>query len=367
MPWNQPNGPNTPWGRRPGQGGPDIDERLKGWQKRLESLLRSGGGEGGWLVWAVIVVLILWLASGFYQVNLPERGVVQRFGRLVLPIRDPGIGWRFPWPIETVTKVNVARVNSIESKSRVLTSDVFLVDLSFSVQYQISDPAKYLFKVAEPETTISEVSESAIREIIGRGTLDSVLVGNTRPEITRRTKELIQQVLNNYDAGITLTTVNLKDVQVPDAVIPSQRDANKAQADKERSILEAQAYTNGILPVAQGAASRLQQEAQAYKSQVTALAEGQASRFAQQQAAYALAPDVTRRRMYIEAVENVLGRAHKVIIDSHAGGNMIYLPIDKLLDKMTSATIESSEPPTSGTAKPPTDSVTVEARGRGER
>ncbi|HEV2285487.1 MAG TPA: FtsH protease activity modulator HflK [Steroidobacteraceae bacterium] len=365
MPWNQPNGPNTPWGRRPGQGGPDIDERLKGWQKRLESLLRSGGGEGGWFVWAALVAVAVWLASGFYQVNLPERGVVQRFGRLVLPVRNPGIGWRMPWPIETVTKVNVASVNSIESKSRVLTSDVFLVDLTFSVQYQFSDPVKKLFRVFDPETTINEVSESAIREIIGRGTLDEVLVGNTRPEITRRTKELIQRVLDNYDAGITVTTVNLKDVQVPDAVIPSQREANKAQADKERSILEAEAYANGIIPVAQGAASRLQQEAQAYKAQVAALAEGQASRFTQQEAAYAQAPDVTRRRMYIETLEGVLARAHKVVIDSHAGGNMIYLPIDKLLDKMTSGTIESTEP-ASG-AKPPADSVTIEGRGRGER
>ncbi|MDE2137424.1 MAG: FtsH protease activity modulator HflK [Gammaproteobacteria bacterium] len=365
MPWNQPNGPNNPWGRRPGQGGPDIDERLKGWQKRLESLLRSGGGEGGWFVWAALVAVAVWLASGFYQVNLPERGVVQRFGRLVPPVRNPGIGWRMPWPIETVTKVNVASVNSIESKSRVLTSDVFLVDLTFSVQYQFSDPVKKLFRVFDPETTINEVSESAIREIIGRGTLDEVLVGNTRPEITRRTKELIQRVLDNYDAGITVTTVNLKDVQVPDAVIPSQREANKAQADKERSILEAEAYANGIIPVAQGAASRLQQEAQAYKAQVAALAEGQASRFTQQEAAYAQAPDVTRRRMYIETLEGVLARAHKVVIDSHAGGNMIYLPIDKLLDKMTSGTIESTEP-ASG-AKPPADSVTIEGRGRGER
>jgi membrane protease subunit HflK len=291
---------------------------------------------------------------------------VQRFGRLVLPIRNPGIGWRLPWPIETVTKVNVVSVNSSESKSRVLTSDVFLVDLTISVQYQFSDPVKKLFKVLDPETTLSEVSESAIREIIGRGTLDEVLVGNTRPEITRRTKELIQQVLNNYDAGITVTTVNLKDVQVPDAVIPSQRDANKAQADKERSILEAQAYTNGVIPVAQGAASRLQQEAQAYKAQVTALAEGQASRFTQQQAAYAQAPDVTRRRMYIETIEGVLARAHKVLIDTHAGGNMIYLPIDKLLDKMTSGTIEPDQP-ANGAGKQPADSVTIEARGRGER
>ena len=149
-----------------------------------------------------------------------------------------------------------------------------------------------------------------------------MLVGSTRPEITRRTKELIQHTLDYYNSGITVTTVNLEDVQVPDAVIPSQRDANKAQADKERFILESEAYANGIMPVAQGAAARVQQDAQAYKAQVTAIAEGQASRFTQLEAAYAQAPEVTRRRLYMDTVESVLARAHKVLIDGHAGNNL---------------------------------------------
>jgi len=368
MPWNQPSGPNSPWGRRPGQGGPDLDERLKSWQRRLESLLRPGGrgGEGGGslLAVAVLVAVALWLISGFYQVNLPERGIIQRFGRLI-DVRPPGIGWRLPWPIETVTKVNVASVNSSDFKSRVLTSDVFLVDLVFSVQYQFTDPVKKLFRVRDPDATLNEVSESAIRETIGRGTLDEVLVGNTRPDITRRTKELIQHTLENYDAGITVTTVNLKDVQVPDAVIPSQRDANKAQADKERFILESEAYANSIIPVAQGTAGRMQQDAEAYKAQVTAVAEGQAARFTQLQAAYAQAPEVTRRRMYVDAIESVLTRAHKVLIDARAGGNMIYLPIDKLLEKGANAA-EGGEQ-AAGAAKEQPESVTIEARGRGQR
>jgi len=370
MPWNQPNGPNNPWGRRPGQGPPDLDERLKSWQKRLESLWRSGGrgGEGGsLLVLAVLVAIALWLFSGFYQVTAAERGVVQRFGRLVQPVRLPGIGWRMPWPIETVTRVNVASVNSSDFKSRVLTSDVFLVDLLFSVQYQFTDPVKKLFRVYDPGATLNEVSESAIREIIGRSTLDEVLVGNTRPEITRRTKELIQRVLDNYDAGITVTTVNLKDVQVPDAVIPSQRDANKAQADKERFILEAEAYANSIIPVAQGTAGRIQQDAEAYKAKEIALAEGEAARFTQLQGAYAQAPEVTRKRMYVAAVEGLLARAHKVIIDARAGGNMIYLPIDKLLEKQSGGASEAGEPASGAAAKEPTEQVTIEARGRGQR
>jgi membrane protease subunit HflK len=369
MPWNQPSGPNSQWGRRPGQGGPDLDERLKSWQRKLESLLRFGGRGGdssSLLLIAVVAVFGVWLYTGIYQVGQPERGVVLRFGKL-LEVTSPGLHFRIPWPVESVNIVNVASVNSSDFKSRVLTSDVNLVDLHFAVQYQFSDPVKKLFRVREPEQTLTEVAESAIRETVGRSTLDELLVGSTRPEITRRTKELIQSVLDAYNSGITVTTVNLEDVQVPDAVIPSQRDANKAQADKERFILEAEAYANGILPVAQGAAARMQQDAQAYKSQVTALAEGQASRFSQLEGAYEQAPELTRRRLYMDTIESVLARAHKVLIDGHAGNNLIYLPIDKLLEKSTGREAEPSGETTSGNANKEQDQVTIEARSRGER
>jgi membrane protease subunit HflK len=220
----------------------------------------------------------------------------------------------------------------------------------------------------------------AIREVVGRSELDNVLVGKTRPEITRRAKELIQYTLDNYNTGITITTVNLTDVQVPEAVIPSQRDANKALADQERFVKESQAYANSIIPVAQGAAARMQQDAEAYKSQVTAIAEGQTSRFLQLEQAYSQAPEVTRRRLYMDTVENVLSRAHKVLIDSKAGGtsggNMFYLPLDKLLEKANAradgdntAIVTGSRDDSqagSGQNKEP-DSVTVEARGRGDR
>lgn len=374
MAWNQPGGQNNPWGRRPGQGGgPDLDERVKNWQRKLESLLRPGGkgGEGSSLLLLVgALVLALWLASGFFQVKAAERGVILRFGKYV-DQRQQGWGWRWPWPIETVIKVNVANINSTDYKPRVLTSDVNLVDLHFAVQYQYSDPIKVLFSVRDPDATLGEVSEAAIREVVGRSELDQVLVGSTRPQITRRAKELIQQTLDYYNTGITVTTVNLIDVQVPEAVIPSQRDANKALADQERFTKEAQAYANSIVPVAQGAAARTQQYAQAYKAQVVAYADGQATRFSELLQAYEQAPEVTRKRLYMDTIEAVLTRAHKVVIDQKAGGsaggNMFYLPLDRLLEKSASHESEQiAEPSVSGAAKEP-DSVTIEARGRGER
>jgi modulator of FtsH protease HflK len=378
MAWNQP-GQNNPWGRRPGQGGgPDLDERVKSWQRRLESLFRPGGGRGNdsrsLFVLLGVVALAVFILSGFFQIKAAEQGVILRFGKLV-DIKPQGWGWRWPW-VETLIKVNVVSVNSNEYKSRVLTSDVNLVDLRFAVQYQRTDPKKYLFAVKDPESTLSEVSEMAIREVVGRSELDSVLVGKTRPEITRRAKDLIQKTLDTYNTGLTITTVNLTDVQVPEAVIPAQRDANKALADQEGSVKAAQAYAYSIIPEARGAAAQVQQQAEAYKNQTIALAEGEASRYLQVEQVYAQAPEVTRRRLYMDTVEKVLTHAHKVLIDSKAGGsagsNMFYLPLDKLLEKSTrdettaSPASSSRDDGSAGQSKEP-ESVTVEARGRGDR
>jgi membrane protease subunit HflK len=374
MAWNQPGGQNKqPWGRRPnGGGGSSLDERVKDWQRRFENLFRPGGagkgGEGGsLLVTVILLVVALWLASGFFQVKAAERGVIQRFGKLVLPLRQEGWGWRWPWPIETVTKVDVESVRSETSKSRVLTADINLVDLRLAVQYRYADPIKVLFKVEDPKATLIEVSEAAIREVIGRSQLDEVLVGATRPKITQRTKELIQETMQQYDTGIVISTVNLVDVQVPEAVIPSQRDANKALADQERFIKEAQAYANGIQPVAEGAAARLEQDALAYHAQVVAQAQGQASRFSQLVDAYLANPEVTRRRLYIETMEGVMSRAHKVVVDKGgANGNLLYLPLDKLMER--SNTRDNSDN-TDSTVRvsPEPETVTVDGRSRGER
>jgi modulator of FtsH protease HflK len=376
MAWNQPGGQNNnPWGgRRPanGGGGPNLDERVKDWQRKFESLFRPGGkGEGGALfITVLLLILALWLFSGFFQIKAAERGVVQRFGKVIMPVRTEGWGWRLPWPIDTVTKVDVANVRSSSFKPRVLTADVNLVDVHFAVQYRYADPINLLFAVTDPEGTLREVSESAIRQVIGQSLLDDVLVGKTRPNITKRTKELIQATLDRYGTGIVVSTVNLTDVQVPEPVIPSQRDANKALADQERFVKEAQAYANGIQPVAEGAGARLTQDAQAYAAQVVALAEGQSSRFSQLAAAYDLAPEITRKRLYLDTMESVLGRANKVIVDGGKGGNgnMLYLPLDKLLERARSQqNSDSQDQQPSVRVSPEPDSANLDGRSRGER
>lgn len=375
MAWNQPGNSNNPWGRR--SGGSDLDSRVKAWQRKLESLFGGGRGDGGgagptsegasFFLLVGVVLVAVWFITGFFQVKSAERGVIQRFGKLVA-VKNEGWGWHLPWPIEKVTKVNVQNVNSSDYKSRVLTADVNLVDLRFAVQYRFSDPIKALFRVRDPKATLNEVSESAIREIVGQSDLEDVLVGATRPKVTQRSQELIQRTLDFYNAGITVTSVNLTDVQVPEAVIPSQRDANKALADQERFIKEAQAYANGIIPVAQGAAARLQQDAEAYKSKTIAIAEGEASRFTQLADAYSAAPEVTRKRLYIETMESVLGRSHKVIVDSKPGGNgnILYLPLDKLIESTAPANGDRQPEPVIRTMPEP-DSGTVDGRNREER
>jgi membrane protease subunit HflK len=343
MAWNQPGGQNqNPWGKRPNQGG-DFDQAFKNWQKRFESMF--GGGKGGGaagaaggggfpLPYVIGIGLALWAATGFFQVEAPERGVVTRFGRYI-ETAPPGFGWRLPFPIEKVTKVNVSNINSVEYKSRVLTADVNLVELQLSVQYQLADPVKYLFGVRNPEDTLREVSESAIREVVGRSELQPILVSN-RQQVTERSKDLIQRTLDQYGTGIRVTTVNLNDVQVPEAVVPSQRDANKAIADKEQKRQQAEAYASGLIPEAEGVALRQLQEAEAHKAQVIAIAAGEASRFSQLATQYAAAPGVTRERLYLETVESVVGRSRKVIIDSKGAGganNVVVLPLDRLMER----------------------------------
>ena len=276
------------------------------------------------------IVALFWAYQSFFTIDQAERGVIQRFGQFVA-VRDPGLGFHF-WPLERLTKVNTQQVSSVNYTAKVLTQDINLIDMSLAVQYQLRDPVKFLFQVKDPEQTLREVGEMAIREVVGRSTLEEILISK-REQATTRTKDLIQRTLDQYGTGIVISSVNLTDIQVPNDVRPSQEDANKAIADKERLVKEAEAYASGILPVAEGAASRQLQEAEGYRAQVVAVAEGEAQRFTQLVAQYEKSPRVTRDRLYIETVENVLGRSQKVVVDTKGNNQMLYLPLDKLIEQ----------------------------------
>ena len=377
MAWNEPgNRGESPWGKkRPA--GKSSGDPLSNWLRRLQARLSGGGsgdGSGGdspgggaasgsfGLLLAGVLVL-LWLMSGWFQVDAANKGVVQRFGRFT-EVRNEGWGWAFPWPIETVTKVNVSQVNSVEYKSRVLTADVNLVEIRIAIQYVNADPVKVLFQVRDVESTLREVSESAIREVVGQASLDDVL-GAARQRITDSTRERIQRTVDGYNSGLRIVSVNLTDVQVPDAVVAAQRDANKAIEDRERFSKEALAYTNDIVPRAEGDAQRLVLNAEAYKAQIVAQAEGDVARFNSVYSIYAQAPEVTRQRMYIETIEQIMQQSKKIILDTKTGnGNMIYLPLDKLLERNASRNASSANAPAPSEELP---TVTVDGRSRGVR
>jgi membrane protease subunit HflK len=348
MAWNEPGGsPKNPWGKRPGKSG---DDAFRKFQRKLDNIMKGGGpgnddgGSGGtggggpeqmlgdnrtpYIIAGVAV--LFWAYQSFFTIDQAERGVVQRFGQFVA-VRDPGLGFHF-WPIERLTKVNTQQVSSVNYTAKVLTQDINLIDMSLAVQYQLRDPVKFLFQVKDPEQTLREVGEMAIREVVGRSTLEEILISK-REQATTRTKDLIQRTLDQYGTGIVISSVNLTDIQVPNDVRPSQEDANKAIADKERLVKEAEAYASGILPVAEGAASRQLQEAEGYRAQVVAVAEGEAQRFTQLVSQYEKSPRVTRDRLYIETIENVLGRSQKVVVDTKGNNQMLYLPLDKLLEQ----------------------------------
>jgi modulator of FtsH protease HflK len=343
MAWNDPGRNRNPWGNRPEKGAADLDEALRNLQKKIAGMFGGGGGGGssggsgdaamrGFGVGTVVVVLLaVWAATGLYKVDAAERAVVTRFGKFT-ETTEPGLRWHLPWPIEMRQIVNIESVEGFSDQTRMLTSDENLVEINIAVQYRRAEPVAYAFNVRDPVATLSEVSESAIREVVGRSKLDFVLEAG-RQEITATTRELIQRTLDSYKTGIEVTTVNLQGVSVPEQVQSSQRDAIKAREDKERLALEAQAYANDILPKAKGSAARQTEDSLAYKSRIVADAEGEAARFTQLSQAYARAPAVTRQRLYYETMEEVLGNTNKVLVDTKGTGNMIYLPLDKLLER----------------------------------
>ncbi len=348
MAWNQPGEEKQ---RPPSRGAPDdssLDEMLRRWQQRVQRLWRPGSGGGTAALALLFLVAAVWLASGYYQIDASERGVVQRFGRF-LAIDQPGHGWHWPWPIETMQKVNVAGIQGLESKALMLTADQSLIEIHWSVQYRINDPVQYLFQVRAPQLTLGQSGETALREVVARYDMPALLTGDARGHVTGEARGRIQQAMDAYRAGITVTNVNMTDVQLSDAALSTQRDAEKAAEDRQRAIADAQAYANDILPKAQAAAQRQLAEAQVYAAQTVANADGEAERFTQLAGAYAQAPEATRSRLYIDTMQTILSRSRKIVIDARNGsGSMIYLPLDKLAEAVRAAT--PSATPAAGSA-----------------
>jgi membrane protease subunit HflK len=275
---------------------------------------------------------------------------VQRFGCYVA-IEQPGHGWHWPWPIETMTRLNIANIPSLDSKALMLTADQSLIDLSWSVQYRISDPLQYLFQVRDPEATLREVSESGIRALAGSTQLQALLSGDARARITTEARARIQKELNAYGAGISLTGINLTDVHLPDAVLAAQRDADKAAEDRQRALTDAQTYASDILAKAQSATQRQLADAQVYAAQTEANADAEAQRFTQLLNAYVQAPEVTRNRLYIDTMEGILSRSRKIVVDVKSGtGNLIYLPLDKLAEEMRTGAVPGAPANNAGSA-----------------
>ena len=345
MAWNEPGKGGNPWnsGGR-GDGPPDLDKVVKDFQKKLSGIFGGrGGGSGGngggsrgrgsavgpGLVFAAAVVI--WAASGFYTVDEAERGVILQFGKFH-DIAQPGLHWHIPTPIQAVEKVNVAGVERFKHSTRMLTADENIVQVDLVVQFRRADPRAFLFNVRTPEETLSEVSESAIREVVGKRTLDFVLTEG-RAEVGQQTREIIQSTLDSYGAGIEVTSVNLQDANFPAQVEAAVQDAIKAREDRDRLALEAQSYANDIVPRARGNAARLLQDAEAYRAQIIADAEGDAARFTALREEYERAPEVTRKRLYYETMEQVLGGSNKVILDVEGSGSLMYLPIEELMKR----------------------------------
>ena len=351
MAWNEPGGSGgkDPWGqRRKEQGPPDLDQMLKGIRDRLSGLFGGNGGRGTGggvnrigLGLIVVVALGLWGLSGFYVINQGERGVQLKFGKKD-EVTGPGLHWRLPWPIERVEKVNVDQVSTLSIGRRgdkgsgggtdsgfMLTEDENIVVVEFTVQYKIKDASDYLFNVRDPVATIVQAMESASREVVGKSQLDFVMTDG-QLEVADKTRVLLQEILDRYKCGIQIVAVQLQKASPPDEVKASFDDAVKAREDEQRLKNEAEAYSNDIIPRARGAAARLTQEAQGYKASVTARAEGDARRFTSIVGEYVKAPIVTRDRMYIETMEQVLSSTTKILIDQK-GNNILYLPFDRML------------------------------------
>lgn len=338
MGWDDQGNGRDPWGGRGGGSqGPDLDEVFRKLQAKLGGLFGGGGaktgsggksGMGG--IFGILLILLgLWLAYEIpYRITEGERGVVLRFGKFSR-IAMPGLNFRLPRPIEQVITVDVEQVREVADRARMLTEDENIVDIDLAVQYKVKDAENFVFRVRDPELTLRQAAESAVREVVGSNTMDFTITGG-RQEIAANTEIVLQDILDLYQTGLEVTAVNLQDARPPQEVKEAFDDAVKAREDKERYENEAEAYSNGLIPETRGAAARQIQEAEGYKATVIARAQGEAERFTLLLAEYRRAPAVTRERLYLETMESVLGRTGKVVVDVKGGNNIMYLPLDRM-------------------------------------
>jgi membrane protease subunit HflK len=363
MSLNDPNWGRQGGGRGPGgsQGPPDLDELWRNFNRRLNELFGrrgAGGGDrvpqppsgrmlGGGAGVLLALVFVVWMLSGFYIVDAASRGVVLTFGKFSEQT-DPGLRWRLPYPIQSHELVNLSQVRTLEvgyrnnvkqkvlKESLMLTDDENIVDLQFAVQFVVTDAGAWLFNNRRPEEVAMQTAEASMRETIGKSKMDTILYGG-QDNIANQAQVLMQQILDRYKTGISISRVTIQNAQPPEQVQAAFDDAVKAGQDRERQKNEGQAYANDVIPRARGAASRLKEEAEGYRSRVIANAEGEAARFRQVLAEYAKAPAVTRERIYIETLQQILSSTSKILVDTKSGGNLLYLPLDKLMQQAGAA------------------------------
>ena len=358
MAWNEPGGDgknHDPWsgggdnrgnrGKRSGgndQGPPDLDEALRKLQDRLGGIFgggqkkgNSGGGSGkgasgGFFVVIIVLAALFWAGMGFYTVDQQERGIVLRLGKYHETV-NPGLQWNPPM-IDEVIKVNTTRIRTYDHRSLMLTEDENIVDVDMTVQYVVSDPMKYSLMVRDPSDSLAQSSESALRHVVGASEMHGILTEG-RDTLALQVQARLQRYMENYSTGLQISKVNIKNAQAPRQVQDAFDDVIKAREDEQRVKNEAETYANGIVPEARGRAQRLLEESNAYREEVVAKATGEASRFEALLAEYAKAPEVTRERLYIDTLQEVLGRTGKVMVDVEGGNNMMYLPLDRLAEQ----------------------------------
>ncbi|MBK8173721.1 MAG: FtsH protease activity modulator HflK [Rhodospirillales bacterium] len=347
-PWGGNGG--GPWGGGPASPPPNIEEMMRRTQERVRRMVPGGLGTGRGIALVVVAILAIWLATGFYRVQPGEQGVELLFGKFV-KTTTPGLNYWFPAPIGEVLTPNVEQTNQITigyrggtegprgtgardvlQESLMLTEDQNIIDIDYIVQWRIKNAADYLFNIRDPEITVKLAAESAIREVIGQTLLEDALTSK-RQEVDERTKELLQGILDSYGAGIFIAEVKQQKVDPPAEVIDAFNDVQRARQDQERSVNEANAYRNDIVPRAKGEAERIIQDANAYKEKLTREAAGEANRFLSVLSAYQAGPELTKRRLYLERMQNILSNTQNVIIDTNGKGGqdvVPYLPLPEI-------------------------------------